>query len=103
MTGSLYFTPCNALIIRMIQRMMTRIQKIQLIQTKKYSADPYPNTPKNPPKIHARIVKGRNTRIDCIAWKLIKFALWILLIFVIIILGIIGLDFLIGLFSRIGL
>ena len=41
--------------------------------------------------------------VGFIAWKLIKFALWILLIFVIIILGIIGLDFLIGLFSRIGL
>jgi hypothetical protein len=40
--------------------------------------------------------------VGFVAWKLIKFALWILLIFVIIILGIIGLDYLIGIFSKIG-
>jgi hypothetical protein len=31
----------------------TSAQKIQLIQAKKYHPDPYENTPKNPPKIHA--------------------------------------------------
>ena len=41
--------------------------------------------------------------VTFIAWKLIKFAFWVLLIVVIIILGIIGLDFVVGLFSRIGL
>jgi len=44
-------------------------QNTQLIQAKKYHPDPYENTPKNPPKIQARIINGRNTRIDCIAWK----------------------------------
>lgn len=36
-----------------------------------------------------------------IAWKLVKFAVWILLIIVVVALALMGLDFLIGLFSQI--
>jgi hypothetical protein len=36
-----------------------------------------------------------------VAWKLLKFAIWIFVLIAIIALTLIGLDFLIGLFSRI--
>ena len=41
--------------------------------------------------------------IAIVLWKVLKFAVWVLIFIVIVIIALIGLDFLIGLFHSIGL
>ena len=41
--------------------------------------------------------------IALVLWKVLKFAVWVLIFIVIVIIALIGLDFLIGLFHSIGL
>jgi len=41
--------------------------------------------------------------IALVLWKVLKFAVWVLIFIVIVIIALIGLDFLVGLFQSIGL
>ena len=41
--------------------------------------------------------------IALVLWKVLKFAVWVLIFIVIVIIALIGLDFLVGLFHSIGL